>query len=637
MSRSPFRRGAARRSTLARRLGAAAGLALALILATAGPAAAHATLETTSPIEGAVLATAPTEATATFDEAVGVSPDSLRVFAPDGQRVDDGDTVRAANPDEIETRLRSGLARGTYTVAWHVISADSHPVEGAYTFSIGAPSGTTVNAATLAAKASTFAGLLYGAVRWLGYLSFSLLLGGAVFLAAGWPGGARDRSAGRLLAAGWVGSMAAALGTILCQGIYAGGLPLGRALDSGVLSATLDARFGQAVLARMLLLALVAPLLALSVGRLGGSTRRGRAVFAGCAAGFGLLGAATWAGADHSSTGSQVPLAFTADLLHLSAMGIWLGGLAMLGLVVLRGRTEEPEVAEQALAAVRTFSSIAACCVGTLVVTGIYQAWRNIGTWSALTGTDYGRLVLYKAGGLIILIGLGWMARTWIAQTVTARAVRSVEETKDGRKVVTARPQRAENASATPRTTASIGGSSMRHPGRRTARVTQAPRPAGARAAVESQRALFRSLRRSVGLECVVAMLILAASSILVESAPGRIEAQGPTDATLAFNTGTVSGSVLVVVSPAVLGLNQMHLYFSGTNGLPYSPVQVTASFTLPSAGIGPLSTTVEQDGPGHFLDLPVSLGFRGTWTLAITVRSDNFDETTLYVPVTVS
>jgi len=410
------------RHPVRRRLAAAAGAAVVLLLATAGPASAHATLETTSPIEGAVLANAPAEATATFDEAVGVSPDSLRVFAPDGQRVDDGNTVRAANPDEIETRLRSGLAHGTYTVAWHVISADSHPVEGAYTFSIGAPSGTTVNAATLATKASTFTGLLYGAVRWLGYLGYSLLLGGAMFLATGWPGGARERSAGRLLAAGWVGSMAAALGTILCQGVYAGGLPLGRALDPGVLSATLDARFGQAVLARMLLLALIAPLLALSVGRLEGASRRTRARFAGCAAGFGLLGAATWAGADHSSTGSQVPLAFSADLLHLGAMGIWLGGLAMLGLVVLRGRTDEPEVAERALAAVRTFSTVAACCVATLVATGVYQAWRNIGTWTALTGTDYGRLVLYKAGGLIVLIGLGWMARLWIAQTVTASA-----------------------------------------------------------------------------------------------------------------------------------------------------------------------------------------------------------------------
>lgn len=659
--RAPRRR-VGPRSTVRRRLGAVIAAAVVLLLATAGPAAAHATLETTGPTEGSVLAAAPAQVTATFDEAVGVSPDSLRVFAPDGSRVDDGDTVRAANPDQIRTRLRSGLAKGTYTVAWHVISADSHPVEGAYTFSIGAPSGTSVDAATLSTRASTFAGLLYGAVRWLGYLGYAVLFGGVVFLAAGWPAGARDRRAGRLLAAGWVASMAAALGALLMQGVYAGGLPLSRALDSGVVSATADTRFGHAALARMLLLALAAPALALTLGRLTGFTRRGRAVFLGATAVFGLLGAATWASADHSSTGIQVPLALPADLLHLGSMGVWLGGLAMLAFVVLRGSVDEPEVGEQALTAVRTFSTMAACCVGTLVVTGVYQAWRNVGSWDALTGTDYGRVVLLKVGGLIILVGLGWMARQWIARATALQpaggaatgaasgtgagtgtdAAPSAPTKAPGSRATAAgsRPRTvsAARSSASARSSAGIGGSAMRHPGRRTARVGDAPRTAAnARAAAEGRRSLFHSLRRSVALECVIAMLVLAASSILVESEPGRLEVQGPTSVTVPFDTGTAKGSVLVVVSPATLGLNQIHLYFSGTNGLPYTPAQVTATFTLPAEGIGPLSTTVEADGPGHFVDLPISLGFRGTWTLALTVRSDTFDETTLDVPVTVS
>ncbi|HEV2638289.1 MAG TPA: copper resistance protein CopC [Actinocrinis sp.] len=647
-------------SRVRRRLGGALGAALVLLLATAGPAAAHATLQTTTPTEASVLAKAPAQVTATFDEAVGVSPDSLRVFAPDGSRVDDGNTTAAANPDEIVTRLRSGLKDGTYTVAWHVISADSHPVQGAYTFSIGAASDTSVNAATLNTRASTFAGLLYGALRWLGYLSYALLFGGVVFIAAGWPAGGRSRAAGRLLAGGWVGLMAAALGTILMQGVYAGGLPLGRALDSGAVSATLGTRFGQAVLARMLLLALVAPILALTMGRLGGFGRRGRLAFLAGAGVFGLLGAATWAGADHSSTGIQIPLAFIADLLHLVSMGIWLGGLAMLAAVVLRGRSEDPVEADRALAAVRTFSTMAACCVGMLVVSGTYQAWRNVGSWNALFNTDYGRLVVLKIAGVILLVGLGWMARQWIGQTVAllptaddaAEAGAQAEAEADqadagGKKSAAATRGRsagqvsaAAAASASARSSASIGGSSMRHPGRRTARVpdkSSARAAANARALAESRTSLFRSLRRSVALECGIVLLVLVASSILVESEPGRLELQSPTSVSVPFTTGTATGSVLVVVSPATLGLNQIHLYFSDSKGLTYTPAQVTATFTLAAEKIGPLSTTVEADGPGHFVDLPISLGFRGTWTLAITVRSDTFDETTLYIPVPVS
>ena len=37
--------------------------------------------------------------------------------------------------------------------------------------------------------------------------------------------------------------------------------------------------------------------------------------------------AATWAATGHASTGIQVPFAVLSDVLHLSAMAVWLGGL----------------------------------------------------------------------------------------------------------------------------------------------------------------------------------------------------------------------------------------------------------------------------------------------------------------------
>src|ERR1700744_2829439 len=58
---------------------------------------------------------------------------------------DDGDTT-LANPEEIAVTLLPGLGSGTYTAVWHVISDDTHPVSGAFTFSIGAPSATRVPA-----------------------------------------------------------------------------------------------------------------------------------------------------------------------------------------------------------------------------------------------------------------------------------------------------------------------------------------------------------------------------------------------------------------------------------------------------------------------------------------------------------
>src|ERR1700719_3665394 len=89
------------------------------MLAAAPAAFAHATLESTSPADGAVVRAEPTTVTATFDEQVGVSADSLMVFGPDGQRADNGLTTHGSVPQEITVGLRPGLGRGTYTVSWH--------------------------------------------------------------------------------------------------------------------------------------------------------------------------------------------------------------------------------------------------------------------------------------------------------------------------------------------------------------------------------------------------------------------------------------------------------------------------------------------------------------------------------------
>jgi len=570
----------------ARALIACAAAAVALVLAVAAPASAHATLESTTPTQNSVVASAPGQVTLTFDEGVGVSADSVRVFDPQGGRVDDGHAESTSNPDTIRIGLRSGLGKGTYTVAWHVISADSHPVEGAYEFSIGAAGTTKVDASTISVKSSTAVGLFYGALRWLGYLGYALLFGGFAFLVLCWPGGAADRRAFRLLAVGWTASLAAALGVLIVQGVYAGELPLGSALDGSVLGGTLGTRFGQAVLARLLLLALTAPLLAATLGRLPAATRRGRGWFLGAVGVLGAAGAATWAAADHASTGTQVPVAVVSDLVHLTAMGLWLGGLLMLGLVVCRPADASGDLGAQ-VAAVQRFSRLALCCVGALIVSGVYQAWRNVGSWAALSGTPYGRLVVLKVGGVCILIGLGWMARDWIRRTVA-------------------------------------------HTGR--VAVAEAQRLDGA--------GLLGRLRRSVVCEAGIALVVLVFSSILVESQPGRnAEAQqsGPTQATVKFDTGDATGSLTVYVGPGTEGPNQAHLYLNNAKGLPYDAAELTITFTLASEKVGPLAATVVHDGPGHYVDQPLALGFPGDWTMSVTIRSDNFDETTVNVPVSVS
>ena len=513
--------------------------AIALALAVAGPASAHATLGRTDPADGSVLGAQPAEIAVQFDEAVGVSADSLRVFSPSGDRVDDGATTHGASSSVITTNLRSSLPQGTYTVAWHVVSADSHPISGAFTFSIGKPSRTTVNPATIITRASVAEGWLYGAARWAAYLAFAVLVGSVFFLALCWPKGARTGGAFRMIAAGWTTLVAASVVQLLLQGVYAGGLPLTRVFDPTVVRATTSSRFGATVEIRLLLLAIAAPALTIGVQRLDGMPLIKRLRAGGLTLLFGMALAATWAATGHASNGIQEQTSVVSDVVHLTAMSVWIGGLACLALLVLR-RTDKPK---QASNAVRRFSTIALICVCTMVVTGTYQAWRDVGSISALTDSAYGRLVLLKILGILCLITLGYYARIWIAAgfakpaaatasaaltadtepeeaaeeaAAEAKAAQEAEakaaqaEQGEAKPTVSKTPVPAAKASVAVSQAASPGaaaggssvssgsagsggrlrasnGPAMRRPGRRTARVGTAPRFTGPKASIRAR------------------------------------------------------------------------------------------------------------------------------------------------------
>ena len=114
----------------------AAGSIAALVAAPA--ALAHARLDSSTPSNDEVVRRAPRQVVLSFSEPVETAFGSVRVYDGAARRVDDGRATRPA-PDAVAVGLRSDLPRGTYTVAWRVVSADSHPVSGAFVFHVGKP------------------------------------------------------------------------------------------------------------------------------------------------------------------------------------------------------------------------------------------------------------------------------------------------------------------------------------------------------------------------------------------------------------------------------------------------------------------------------------------------------------------
>ncbi|MGH3395497.1 MAG: copper resistance CopC/CopD family protein, partial [Streptosporangiaceae bacterium] len=399
-----------------------------VLLAGATAAWAHATIVSTSPADGSIVPHAPTQVSATFDEPVGISPSSLEVFAPNGERVDTGGAKHGSVPAEVVIALKSGLAKGTYTVGWAVVSADSHHVSGAFTFSIGAPSATSVNPNTVNQITSPLVGLAFGVVRWLAFACFGLLIGAVGFVLWCWPAGASSPLVLRLTMGAWSGLAGSVLGAVLLQGVYGAGEGVSQVFWPNVLHETLYSRYGRSLGIRLILVIVALFVFTAILGHLRADSRRAPVA---ASATWGVLAvalAATWAAADHAGIGSQVPLSLLSDTIHLSAGAIWLGGLTMLATIVLRrpgppaprrargavNHKARPAPVE-AVQAVERFSPIALGCVGVILVTGTYQAWRNVGTWGALFGTTYGRLLLIKIAAMCVLIGLGYLARIRIS------------------------------------------------------------------------------------------------------------------------------------------------------------------------------------------------------------------------------
>jgi copper transport protein len=148
----------------------------------------------------------------------------------------------------------------------------------------------------------------------------------------------------------------------------------------------------------------------------------------------------------------------------------------------------------------------------------------------------------------------------------------------------------------------------------------------------------MRRLRRSVTVELCIVTVILGLTAVLVNTPTGR-EAYGPSaSATVPFNTGGPGGigTIHMFVTPARLGPNTIEVYFDKPDGHIYVPAQVTADLYFPAKNIGPAPVTLSTTAPGQYRTLVAQFTFTGEWLLMVTVRSDAWDETTVWIPVAV-
>ncbi|RSM56845.1 copper resistance protein CopC [Actinoplanes sp. ATCC 53533] len=359
------------------------------------PASAHAGLVSSTPEAGSVLGQSPEQITLTFNETVSAVPGRIQVVAPDGKRITESVAVRG-NVLTIRVR-RADQALGTYLVSYRMVSGDSHPIGNALIFSVGAPSARPAEAdpskvhPTVTAAVSTF--------KFLGYAGLTLIVGPTLFLALLWPRRMSRRGPIRLVRAGLALTVVATMGTLWSQAPYGSGAPLWD-VSLPELSDVLASRFGITLTARLAVLALIAGLITPVLRGTSGWVRTIPLL------GLGAAGLTTWPLTGHAVVSPLAGALVAADVVHMAAMAVWLGGLVTLSAFLLRRANSR--VLRVILP---VWSRWATLAVVWLVSAGVVQSVVQVGSVPALWQTGYGQLLLAKVAVLATVLATAAFAR----------------------------------------------------------------------------------------------------------------------------------------------------------------------------------------------------------------------------------
>ncbi|WP_062527482.1 copper resistance CopC/CopD family protein [Demequina rhizosphaerae] len=420
-----------------------AALALAFALVDGRAAWAHTDLDHSDPADGTTVEQVVEEVVLTFTLPVTPLGEAVEITGPDGpvdaavEQTDDG-IVIVATPAEP-------LGDGSYTVAWTVAAEDGHPLDGEFGFDVeGAtpvPTATATASATPSSEPSPSASStaqpsatpspaatmdmdpeaavgdesdLAARIVARGGAAialWSLLVAGGVLAFAGFAMRGRDADDVPRLLAGvrWCGALL--LGGLALRVVGRSALIAGGSFADGLQAEALqDALVG--TFAWVLGLQAAGALLLL-VGA--------RRTVAGSwlAVGGVLVAGAGHVLGGHSNTAEPRWLVLTADIAHLVAAAVWVGGVVAL-VAVLRRRAREGRALDAGPMAWR-FGVVAAASFVVVGIAGVVLAWEILEELSDLWTSTWGIVLLVKVGLVAVVAAIGAYTHFRVVPRLAAR------------------------------------------------------------------------------------------------------------------------------------------------------------------------------------------------------------------------
>lgn len=625
--------------------------AIATVLLWPTPAAAHATVVSSTPTADKIVPEAPAEVVVKFSEPVSVVASGTGVTAPDGSK------AHAATPvsegDQIRYRLRTDLPDGTYVVSYRVISADGHPVPGGYTFSIGEES-KVPEAADPGDTAQPLVTSLVLGNRFVGYAGLLLALGPALLLLAGNAG--HRRGALRLTTTGLSLVAGTAVVGLYLQAPYTAGTSLFGVTGADI-GAVLGSRFGGASLARLLLVLIALPLLkhALTRGPMSLAAKGSRdndaadsTVDASAPAGAAdVTAASSSAGADDAASPqathpaeSAAPVSVRADVEHREDGGRDESEPRSID-DVSPAEAEGPATVDDTSSARRPSVAAGALSVGMRWLLGgiavaLAATWPVSGhaTTSAapaltvLSDTVHIGAATVWLGGLLAL-GLFLVKPKRVGQAAAFLPVWSRWATWLVAALAIAGLAQAliHVGTVAGLVSTTYGWLIIAKLGLFAVLLATA---AMARSAVRrGGGGLVARVRRLIAVELVVGVLVLGVSTVLVQAVPAQSAAdaavdQGPQTFSKTFETDLYV--LQFEIEPVAVGPNQIHLYLFEPDGVTeLEAKEWQASFGRPSDGIELVPVSLALLSPNHTSG-DVSIPQTGKWTFEFTIRVSKMD-----------
>lgn len=419
-----------------------------------------------------------------------------------------------------------------------------------------------------------------------GVVFFAVFVAAPAFRAPG-AANAAARLRTRLAWMAWIGLALAVLSGaawFVLTAASMSGDPLPQALSAGVLSTVLlQTDFGGDWIARSVMVGALAilfvPLFAADLSKPPDARSRliGYAAVL-CAAAF--CGALAFAGHAIGGEGVEGVVHPAADVLHLLAAAAWVGGLAPLAVLLTLMKADAASLAA-ARTATQRFSNLGIVAVAALVLSGLVNSWYLVGDVSALTTSEYGRLLTIKL--LLFLVMVGIAAVNW--------------------------------SRLTPQLTPDAGSA------------------AGQRAR--------RGLRRNAVIEVALGTAIVVIVGVLGTLPPASHahhhapDERIPADATFQHIHGD-EGMADVTIEPGHVGQAQATIRLWNDDLETLEARQVTLTLTAPQPGGKPITRTAVADLSGAWIVGGIDLGRAGNWTVTVTAVLGSGKRLLLTAPIVV-